>query len=311
MTVKSLNIVFMGNPDFAVPSLERLLNSSHRVSAVVTGPDKRRGRGGKRTPTPVKLTALNAGIPVLEAEDVRNESFVSRLEALHPDLFVVVAFKILPPEVLAIPVVGSVNLHASLLPKYRGAAPIHHAVIHGESETGCTVFMLDQGMDTGAVLSQTRTPIPTLTTTGELYRQLMNDGAKLLVNTVDEISEGRYSAQPQDSRLASPAPKITVEDARIDFEKDCVSVHNLIRGMSPVPGAWTNFEGKKIKIFRSEPAPNINLPPGRAELISGSGYAGCISGSITLLEIQLEGKRPMKGYDFLNGTGGRAQFLKR
>ncbi len=304
MASKLLNIVFMGNPDFSVPSLECLASSRHNLQAVVTGSDKRRGRGGDRTPSPVKSAALNRSLRVIEADDMRSESFQRELAALHPDLLVVVAYKLLPPAVLSIPAIGSLNLHASLLPKYRGAAPIHWALINGETETGCTVFLLDEGMDTGSILHQKKTSVGLLETTGDVYNRLKVTGAELLVKSVDEIAEGTHQKKSQDEHLATKAPKITPDDARIQFRREAMAVHNFIRGMSPFPGAWTLHEGRKLKIFRTEPAPQIRLEPGKAEIVSGTAYAGCLDGSVALREVQPEGKKQMSGMDFLNGLGG-------
>ncbi|MBP3191369.1 methionyl-tRNA formyltransferase [Natronogracilivirga saccharolytica] len=306
MTVRPLDIVFMGNPDFAVPSLERLAGSHHNISAVVTGRDKRRGRRGKPEPSPVKSKALDLSLRVIESDDVRTEAFAAQINQLQPDLLVVVAFKLLPPNVLAIPSKGSLNLHASLLPKYRGAAPIHRALINGERETGCTVFLLDEGMDTGAILGLQKTAVDFLETTGDVYDRLKVMGAGLLLRTIDEIAEGKHRPQQQSDKSASKAPKISVEEAEIDFNRDGFAVHNLIRGMSPFPGAWTTCDGKKLKITRSEPAPEIRLQPGQAELISGEAFAGCGNGSVKLTEVRPEGKKVMSGADFLRGAGGSA-----
>ncbi|MDG5767918.1 methionyl-tRNA formyltransferase [Balneolales bacterium ANBcel1] len=298
----------MGNPDFAVPSLEMMSESGHVIDAVVTGTDKRRGRGGKKSPSPVKTCALNLGIPVIEADNMRSPEFAEKLQQLRPDLLVVVAYKLLPPQVLAIPELGSLNLHASLLPRYRGAAPIHHALINGEKETGCTVFLLDQGMDTGMILNQEATEIGLLETTGDVYDRLKVTGARLLAATVDQLSEGSHEPREQDERYSSKAPKINAEDARIDFSKDADTVHNLIRGMSPFPGSWTRAGGRKVKILRSAPKPGQRLEPGHALLVDGVALAGCGSGSVILHEVQPEGKKRVDGVDFLNSLGGSAVF---
>ncbi len=308
MNVRLLNIIFMGNPEFAVPALERLAVSAHRISLVVTGTDKRRGRGTLREPSPVKKMAQKFGITVLEVDDVRSPAFADRLSPLRPDLFVVVAYKILPPEVLSIPTIGSVNLHASLLPKYRGAAPIHWALINGEKKTGCTVFMLDEGMDTGLILNQQVVPVDLLETTGDVYERLRWMGADLLMETIDDISAGRHAGKEQGNESVRPAPRVSVDDARVDFHKDCMTVHNLIRGMSPFPGAWTLYEGKKIKLFRSRPEPSLDLAPGEVRLIEGICYAGCVAGCVALVEMHPEGRSKMSGKDFYIGTDGNVTF---
>ncbi len=303
MTRPSLTIVFMGNPDFSVPSLQRLNESRHKVAAVVTGSDKRRGRGGKRSPSPVKSAAGALSLRVIEADNMRSADLHRELKALEPDLLVVVAYKLLPPEVLAIPRIGSLNLHASLLPKYRGAAPIHWAIINGETETGCTVFLLDEGMDTGKILGQEKTPVGPLETTGDLYDRLKVTGAGLLLRTIDRLADSTAAAHIQEDTMATRAPKIQPDDARIDFNRPAAEVHNFIRGMSPFPGAWTEYDGRKLKIFRSEPAPGT-LKPGEAQIIDGKAHAGCRNGTVVLAEVQPEGRKRMSGADFLNGLGG-------
>jgi len=303
MTRPSLTIVFMGNPDFSVPSLQRLNESRHKVAAVVTGSDKRRGRGGKRSPSPVKSAASALSLRVIEADNMRSADLHRELKALEPDLLVVVAYKLLPPEVLAIPRIGSLNLHASLLPKYRGAAPIHWAIINGETETGCTVFLLDEGMDTGKILGQEKTPVGPLETTGDLYDRLKVTGAGLLLRTIDRLADSTAAAHIQEDTMATRAPKIQPDDARIDFNRPAAEVHNFIRGMSPFPGAWTEYDGRKLKIFRSEPAPGT-LKPGEAQIIDGKAHAGCRNGTVVLAEVQPEGRKRMSGADFLNGLGG-------
>lgn len=299
---KGIRVVFMGTPEFAVPSLEALAESDHRIVAVVTGPDKRRGRGAEPTPTPVKKRALELGLRVVEVESTRDPGLARRLEELKPDLLVVVAFRVLPPEVLEIPRIGAVNLHASLLPAYRGAAPIHWAIINGEKETGCSVFFLEESVDTGDVIGQERVRIGPDENTGELYERLKRVGAELLVRSVDEIARGEAERIPQDESLASEAPKIFSEDARIDFTGDSEQVHNFIRGMNPHPGAWTLYGNLKMNVHRSKIGPDIDLQPG--ELIFAEGLyllAGCGSGSVELAEVQLPGKNRISGRDFANG----------
>ena len=308
MTRKPLHIVFMGNPDFAVPTLAKLNESSHVLDGVVTGSDKKRGRGSERSPSPVKEYSKAQGIPVIEADEVGSKALIHKLNKWQPDLFVVVAFKILPPHILAIPGWGSLNLHASLLPRYRGAAPIHHALMNGEKETGCTVFMLDKGMDTGMIINESKTSIGVLETTGDLYNRLKTTGADLMLEVVDQIADGTYSLKTQDERLACGAPKIGPEDAQIDFQKESMTVHNFIRGMSPFPAAWTTHEGKKLKILRSEPAPDVELATGTGELRNGFAYIGCSKGSIIMHEVQQEGKRKIAGSDYLNGFGGKIKI---
>lgn len=339
----------MGNPDFAVPSLERILGSRHQVKAVVTGSDKRRARsrrkskardekqqkGGERREvsqpsdgyeasgrpqsygtdevdwnsfSPVKKVAIQADVPVIQTDDVTCPVFFDKIKVCKPDLLVVVAFKILPASILSIPRLGAINLHASLLPKYRGAAPIHHALLNGEKETGCTVFLLDDKVDTGAVLNQVKVPVGPLETTGDLYDKLKISGAELIIKSIDQLASGTHTQTPQQDRQATSAPKITTEDARIDFNRDYLSTDRLIRAMSPFPGAWTSYQGKKIKIIRSGPAPQVSLSPGKAAVIDNVAYVGCKNGSVILLEVQPESKKKVSGVDFLNGFGGSVVF---
>ncbi len=299
----SLTIVFMGNPDFSVPSLQRLHESRHQVAAVVTGSDKRRGRGAKHSPSPVKSAARALSLRVIESDNMRSAELHRELQALKPDLLVVVAYKLLPPEVLAIPKIGSLNLHASLLPKYRGAAPIHWAIINGEKETGCTVFLLDEGMDTGKIIGQVKTPVGPLETTGDLYDRLKVTGADLLVRTIDQLADNTATTHIQEDAKATRAPKIHPDDAQIDFNRPADQVHNFIRGMSPFPGAWTRYDGRKLKVYRSEPARGT-LTPGEARILDGEARAGCRDGVVVLVEVQPEGRKRMNGADFLNGLGG-------
>ncbi|MEX1062999.1 MAG: methionyl-tRNA formyltransferase [Balneolaceae bacterium] len=297
-----LNIVFMGSPEFALPSLEALHVSPHEIKAVATNPDRRRGRGGEKSPTVVKQRTVDLGYPVIEVDSTHDADFAGRLRELKPDLIVVVAFRILPPEVIGIPRLGSVNLHASLLPKYRGAAPIHWAIINGEEETGCSVFMLKDKVDTGDVLRQARTRIGPNETAGDLYERLKVLGAELLVETVDQIERGETGGVPQNDQEASPAPKLFTKDAKIDLAQPSVQVHDRIRGLSPFPGGWAEYGNMKLNLYRSRIGPDIDLEPG--ELLFAEGrhlLAGCSSGSVEITELQLPGKKRTSGRDFANG----------
>jgi methionyl-tRNA formyltransferase len=296
-----LKIVFMGSPDFAVPSLLELHNSGHRIEAVVTSPDKRRGRGGAKSPTIVKKKALELGYPVIETESTKDPAFGEKLRAIQPDLLVVVAFRVLPPDILEIPRLGSVNLHASLLPKYRGAAPIHWAIINGEKETGCTVFFLDEQVDTGHIISRVKTEIGPDETAGELYERLKNMGAGLLAECLGRIDKGNAKGIPQENDKATAAPKLFTEDARIDFNLPSEQVHNRIRGMSPFPGAWATYRGERFNLYRSRIGPDKTLAPG--ELMSDEGrlLAGCVKGTVELTEVQMPGKKKVSGKEFANG----------
>lgn len=296
-----MNIVFMGSPEFAIPSLEQIHRSEHTIQAVVSNIDKRRGRGSETSPTPVKAKALELGIPVIEVEDLNSPSFAGELESLKPDLLVVVAFRILPVSILSIPRLGSVNLHASLLPKYRGAAPIHWAITKGEKETGCTVFFLDEQVDTGNILLQEKVSIGENETTGELYARLRDMGSELLVQAIELIDSGEYELKEQDDALATPAPKLFKDDCHIDFDQPAGDVHNKIRGLSPFPTAWADWEGKKFNMYRSKRGPDIRLSAGELKEQDDSLLVGCADGTVELLEVQLPGKKRMSGEEFIRG----------
>lgn len=291
----------MGSPGFAVPSLEKLASSHHSISAVVSNPDKRRGRRGKPEPTEVKERALELGITTIDVENLKSEAFESAIRKLDPDLLVVVAFRILPSNILDIPKRGSVNLHASLLPKYRGAAPIHWAIINGEKETGCSVFFLDEKVDTGKIIRQRPTPIGPNETTGDLYERLRHEGADLLLKAVNDIAEGRAEAVEQNDELASPAPKLIRENTRIDFNRSGKEVHNFIRGLNPFPVAWCMYNGKKMNIYRSGIGGSTTLPPGKLLADDGKLYAACSDRLIELVEVQLPGTKVLSGAEFING----------
>lgn len=299
-----MRIVFMGSPDFAIPSLERLYQSSHEIVSVVSNVDKRRGRRSEPTPTAVKKKALELNLPVIEVEELDASSFYEELKTLKADLFVVVAFRILPPKVLELPSKGAINLHASLLPKYRGAAPIHWAIMNGEDKTGCTIFFLDEKVDTGKIIKQKETKIDPNETTGDVYKRLKKMGSKLLVDAVDEIDRDNYQTRSQDHEKATPAPKLFTEDCKIDFNNPASKVHNKIRGLSPFPTAWAKLDGLKFNIYRSEIGPEKELAAGQLEMIGDDLLVGCKSGTLRLKEVQLQGKRRMSGKDFMNGYSG-------
>ncbi|MFH5885683.1 methionyl-tRNA formyltransferase [Halalkalibaculum sp. DA3122] len=300
-----MRIVFMGSPEFALPSLEKLHASAHEIVSVVSNVDKRRGRGGGASPTPVKARALEMGLSVIEVQDLSAASFVQELQTLNADLFVVVAFRILPPAVLDIPAKGAINLHASLLPKYRGAAPIHWAIINGEEETGCTVFFLNEKVDTGRIIKQERTPVGINETTGDLYERLKVLGGDLLLETVNEIENETYSTEVQDHSKATPAPKLHTEDCRVNFKEPAIKVHNKIRGLSPFPTAWAELDDLKFNMYRSELGPdNESLKPGELRMVKDKLLVGCDDGTVELKEVQIAGKRRMSGKDFMNGYSG-------
>ncbi len=301
--MKPLQIVFMGSPNFAVPALEKLSASTHVIKSVVSNPDKRRGRGGMPVPTDVKKKAIEIGLPVIDAEDLHSAKLHQQLIELKPDLIVIVAFRILPKTILEIPTIGAINLHASLLPKYRGAAPIHWAIINGEKETGCTIFFLDEKVDTGELINQIKTDIGPYETTGELYDRLKIMGADLLLDSVNDIAMGNYIKQPQVDELASGAPKLFRENTRINFEKSAEDVHNFIRGLYPFPLAWCNYKKMKVDIHEAEPLFESDIPPGHLQLTGDKLLVGCGSGAVEIKKLQLPGKKRMTGTDFANSYG--------
>ncbi|WP_103664594.1 methionyl-tRNA formyltransferase [Gracilimonas amylolytica] len=297
-----MNIVFMGSPEFAIPSLEKIHQSDHHtVKAVVSNVDKRRGRGSKTSPTPVKAKAMEFGIPVIEVEDLSSPDFAEKLKALNVDLFVVVAFRILPTHVLEVPKIGSINLHASLLPKYRGAAPIHWAIMSGEKQTGCTIFFLDEKVDTGNTLLQKKTTIGENETTGELYGRLRDMGSELVVEALELIESGDYELSPQNDEMASPAPKLFKDDCHVDFTKPAMEVHNKIRGLSPFPTAWASLNGDKFNMYASEVGPDIGISPGELTEHEENLIVGCGTGTVILKEVQLPGTKRMSGQEFIHG----------
>lgn len=299
--MKPLRVVFMGSPDFAVPSLDKLHRSQHEIVAVVSGPDKRRSRRGDPVPTPVKKYAIDHKLPTIDVDDLKGSEIENDLREFKADLFVVVAFKILPKSLLELPKIGSINLHASLLPKYRGAAPIHWAVINGEKETGCTVFFLDENIDTGNIISRVKTPISPDETTGDVYNRLKMMGADLIVESVDQIASNSVTLQEQNDEEASPAPKLFNENTKLDFTRSAQHVHNKVRGLNPFPTAWCMYGDKKMNIYRSEMGPQKTLNIGELSWTEDKLLVGCGEGTISLLEIQLPGTKKLSASEFMNG----------
>lgn len=296
-----MKIIFMGTPDFSIPSLKILLENNHEILAVVTTPDKERGRGQKITFTAVKQFAIDNNIPVLQPIKLKDESFINELKNLNPDLFVVVAFRILPKEVFEIPKYGSFNLHGSYLPKYRGAAPIQWALINGDSETGLTTFKLAEKVDTGNIYLQEKVEINTADNFETLHDRMSLLGAELVLKTVSLIEHGDYELLQQDDSLASPAPKITKEICSIDFNKSAKEIHNLVRGLSPHPAAFFIYNNKVIKIYKTEIVESINLKPFEFHQTKTELIIGCGKDALRILELQQEGKRRMGVEEFLRG----------
>ena len=304
MDSPATRIVFMGTPDFAVPSLDILIGNRYPIPAVVTAPDKPRGRGQELSPTPIKVRASEAGIPVLQPEQLKDPGFIARLREIAPDLIVVVAFRILPREVYAVPRLGAFNLHASLLPKYRGAAPINWAIIHGESETGVTTFLLEDKVDTGGIVLQRAVPIDPEDNAGTIHDKLATVGAGVVLETVRKIESGNVEVKRQDSALASKAPKIFKDDCRINWNLPAMRIHNFVRGLSPYPAAFTEHHGKVLKIFRTS---MVNAPvsgqPGEVTVNGEELTVAASENSLRLLELQQEGRRRMTAAEFLRGYG--------
>ena len=297
-----MRIVFMGTPEFAIPSLHILLQHEYPVAGVVTAPDKPAGRGLQLSASPVKAFALKRGLNVLQPDKLKDPAFVAALRSLEADLFVVVAFRILPPEVFLIPKQGAFNLHASLLPKYRGAAPINWAIIRGERETGVTTFFLEKTVDTGMVILQARIPIRSDETAGELHDRLAEVGAEIVLHTVRLIEAGKALPRPQAAGPESPAPKILKEHCRIDWTRNAAEVHNLVRGLSPRPSAFTSHNGTLLKIFRTTVAGDVrSAAPGETLDVEGRLRVSTGEGAIDVLEIQQEGKKKIPILEFLRG----------
>ncbi|BFN37930.1 methionyl-tRNA formyltransferase [Fidelibacter multiformis] len=297
-----MKTIFMGTPDFAVPSLDKLVHSRHQVSAVVTIPDKPRGRGRKHLPSPVKKRAMELNLPILQPVRLKDPVFLQAIREIQPDILVVVAFRILPRKLYAIPPYGAVNAHASLLPKFRGAAPIHRAILQGETETGITTFQIEDKVDTGGVLLQKRIPIHPDDTTGSLYDRLKILAAECLLETLDGLESHRLRPIPQDHTHATPAPKIHPEEAVLDFTQPGQVLIRTIRAFAPVPGARFFLKGTLIKIFKARFEPVSDTHPGTLVKISKNTFAiHCGDGLLYPEEIQPEGKRAMNVADFLNG----------
>lgn len=301
-----MRIVFMGTPDFAVASLDILVQNGYDVAGVITAPDKPAGRGLQLQESAVKKYAVSKGLKVLQPEKLKNPAFLEELQALKADLQVVVAFRMLPEVVWNMPPNGTINVHASLLPDYRGAAPINWAIINGERTTGVTTFKLQHAIDTGNILYRAEVPIREDETAGELHDALMQTGAQLLLKTVNAIAAGTAEEQPQpdlDPALIKHAPKIFKDDCRINWEQPLNRIYNLVRGLSPYPTAWTTLHGKQLKIFKAikehttpavQPGEPLTDQRSFLKIAAPDGY-------LVLQEIQLEGKKKMDIEAFLRG----------
>lgn len=320
MNAKDLRIVFMGTPEFAVPSLRALIRDGYNVVGVVTTPDKPAGRGQKLHESDVKIAAKELGLPILQPEKLRDPAFVSAMEKLQPDLGIVIAFRMLPEVVWAMPRLGTFNLHASLLPQYRGAAPINWAIINGESKTGVTTFLLNHEIDKGAILSQVEVPILPEDNVGTLYERLMSVGADLVVQTVGRIAAGEIApvVQPDEDDTLKAAPKIFKNDCLIDWTQPGKRIADFIRGLSPYPAAWTRLlrDGQEVnsaKIFEA------GFETGGPEVPCGTVDTDnrrylrirCADGWINVLSLQLSGKKRMGIQELLLGFRDGNSFVCR
>jgi methionyl-tRNA formyltransferase len=299
----SLNLVFCGTPRFAVPTLDKLLAAGFVVSLVVTQPDRPRGRGLELAPSPVKARAAELGLPITQPEKIKNnQEFQSRLSALTPDAIIVVGYgRMIPQWMLDLPRYGNINLHASLLPKYRGAAPIQWAIARGESVTGVTTMRIDSGLDTGDILLQRQVPIAPEENAETISPRLAAIGAELMIETMRGLQAGKVQPHPQDNGLATLAPVLKKEDGRIDFHRNAQENCNRLRGFQPWPGAFAAFRGKNLQVWAAKPAQNAITPGTFAvigdRLLVGSGD----NTSVELLEVQPEGKKRMAARDFVHG----------
>lgn len=310
-----MRIIFMGTPDFSVPTLERLIGSRHEVTAVVTQPDKPKGRGKEIQMTPVKELALKHQIPVYQPVRARDSSFVEEMRALKPDVMVVIAFgQILSEELLKVPKYGCVNIHASLLPKYRGAAPIQWAVINGDEETGITTMMMDVGMDTGDMLEKTVVRLDEKETGGSLFDRLSLLGGDLILSTLDKLENGTLKRTPQNHEEATYVKKIPKSLGDIDWTMDAAAIERLIRGLNPWPSAYTHLNGRMLKLWEAEvlaePAGDRKAEPGQVLEASGDRLTVQTgSGILRIMSLQLEGKKRMDTAAFLRGFSVEAGIV--
>jgi methionyl-tRNA formyltransferase len=300
---QSLNLVFCGTPQFAVPTLEKLAASHFKILLVVTQPDRPKGRGLELVSSPVKRSALQLGLPITQPDKIKtNDEFRAQLTALKPDAIVVVGYgRIIPKWMLDLPPLGNINLHASLLPKYRGAAPIQWAIARGETVTGVTTMRIDAGLDTGDILLQRELPIAADDTAETIAPRLASIGAELTIETMRGLPTGSIHPQPQDHAQATLAPILKKTDGLADFSRSATEIFNHIRGFQPWPGVYSQFRGKNLQVWKARPADKA-LPKAQLHVEGGRLLVGCgNSSSLELLELQVEGKKRMSASDFLHG----------
>lgn len=303
--MESLRIVFMGTPDFSVPALARLAQSQHDVAAVYTQPDKQRGRGKKVTFSPVKEKAVELGIPVFQPDSMRSDEVISELKSLSPDVIIVIAYgKILPKAVLDIPKQGCLNVHGSLLPKYRGAAPIQYAIKEGEAESGVTIMLLDEGMDTGKMLKKAVIPLDAKETTGTLFEKLASLGAETLMTVVDDLDNYERNAVAQDESQATYTAKITKEEAALDWNTDAVVLERLIRTLDPHPGAYTVCrDEKRLKIWAADVVEGTDAVPGTVIAVTKKSFTVQTGkGALRITEVQPESRKRLMAAQYLQGV---------
>ncbi len=309
-----MNIVFFGTPDFAIPSLDKIYNSHHKVLSVVTNIPKKSGRGNKLNYSPIELDARQKGLPIINVEHLNDENFYNSLKSLNADIFIIVAFRILPKKIFSIPKFGTVNLHASLLPKYRGSAPIHHAILNDERYTGVTTFKIDSKVDTGGIYLQKQYKIDNDATTGMVWEDLANIGADLLVDTINGIEDNTLQPKMQNDIEATSAPKIKNDDFALNWGHSSRQIYNRIRAFSPYPGAYTSILNKRLKIFVCKETKNKSLHSGQFSFDNEKLLVGTGTNDLEIIYVQLEGKKKMSATDFYRGiknklTGKELSFV--
>ncbi|MEZ4804962.1 MAG: methionyl-tRNA formyltransferase [Bacteroidia bacterium] len=299
---KNLRIIFFGTPDFASTSLKQIHENGYQIVAVVTAPDKPMGRGLQMNISSVKKTANELDIPILQPKNLKAPEFLNELRSFKADLQIVIAFRMLPELVWGMPKMGTFNLHASYLPNYRGAAPINRAIMNGETETGVSTFFLVHEIDQGQILLQRKIAILPEDNAGTLHDKLMHEGARLVLESLELICTENYELKPQETGEFKHAPKLFTEDCKIDWNKTAVEIHNHIRGLSPYPVAFTEFQGKKLKVYASSVSEEDSTEIGKIEVADKSSlYGHCRDKKIQLTDVQIEGKKRMPVKDFING----------